>query len=141
MGPINEEERLEVQKKPYRELVGGLIYLANATRPDIAFVANVLSRFCSVPGITHWQFARRVLRYLKHTSHYGITYTKNKDKLQAYTESDWAGDIDDRKSCTGNVIMLAGGPISWRSKKQASVALSTMEAEYVALAEVSKEVL
>lgn len=107
----------------------------------LTFAANVLSRFCSDPGITHWQLARRVLRYLQHTSHYGITYTKNKDKLQAYTDSDWAGDIDDRKSCTGNVIMLAGGPISWRSKKQASVALSTMEAEYVALAEVSKEVI
>lgn len=81
------------------------------------------------------------MRYLKHTSHFGITYAKNKDKLQAFTDSDWAGDIDDRKSCTGNVIILAGGPISWRSKKQASVALSTIKAEYVALAEISKEII
>jgi len=66
---------------------------------------------------------------------------KSEDKLQAFTDSDWARDVDDRKSCTGNVIMLAGGPISWRSKKQASVALSTMEAEYAALAEVSREVV
>jgi len=66
---------------------------------------------------------------------------KNEDKLQAFTDSDWAGDVDDRRSCTGNVIMLAGEPISWRSKKQASVALSTMEAEYAALAEVSREVV
>lgn len=141
LGPHNDEERLEMEKKPYRELVGGLIYLANATRPDIAFAAHALSRFCSDPGVSHWTLAKRVLRYLKYTSHYGITYTKNKDKLQAFTDSDWAGDVDDRKSCTGNVIMLAGGPISWRSKKQASVALSTMEAEYAALAEVSKEVV
>lgn len=141
LGPHNDEERIEMQKKPYRELVGGLIYLANATRPDIAFAANALSRFCTDPGTSHWLLAKRVLKYLKDTSHYGITYTKSEDKLQAFTDSDWAGNVDDRKSCTGNVIMLAGGPISWRSKKQASVALSTMEAEYAALAEVSKEVV
>lgn len=111
LGSYNKEERLEMQKKPYRELVGGLIYLANATRPDIAFAAGTLSRFCSDLGTLHWVLAKRVLRYLKHTSHFGITYAKNKDKLQAFTDSDWAGDIDDRKSCTGNVIILAGGPI------------------------------
>lgn len=81
LGPHNDEERLEMQKKPYRELVGGLIYLANATRPDIAFAANALSRFCSDPGVSHWLLAKRTLRYLKSTSHYGITYVKNKDKL------------------------------------------------------------
>jgi len=139
--PQTDEERIEMKKKPYRELVGSLIYLANASRPDIAFAANALSRFCSNPGTAHWHLAKRILRYLKHTSHYSIVYEKNDDRLQAFTDSDWAGDTDDRKSCTGNVITLAGGPISWRSKKQTSVALSTMEAEYAALAETSKEVV
>jgi len=113
LGPHDDEERLEMQRKPYRELVGGLIYLANATRPDIAYAANALSRFCTDPGTSHWLLAKRVLRYLKNTSHYGITYMKSEDKLQAFTDSDWAG----------------------------SVALSTMEAEYAALAEVSREVV
>lgn len=139
--PRSEDERAEMKNRPYRELVGGIIYLANATRPDIAFAASILSRFSTNPGELHWMLAKRVLRYLKGTSHYGIKYTKNQDLLTAYTDSDWAGDVDDRKSCTGNVIILANGPISWKSKKQASVALSTMEAEYSALAEMSREIV
>ncbi|CAK9816458.1 Retrovirus-related Pol polyprotein from transposon TNT 1-94 [Anthophora quadrimaculata] len=141
MGPSNEEERIEMKKKPYRELIGGLIYLANATRPDIAFAAGTLSRYSSDPGKTHWELAKRVLRYLKDTIHYGIHYVKDKERLRAYTDTDWAGDIDDRRSCSGNVIVLAGGPVSWKSKKQSSVSLSTMEAEYVALSEISREIV
>ncbi|KAL0117638.1 hypothetical protein PUN28_008790 [Cardiocondyla obscurior] len=139
--PSTEEERQEMKNRPYRELIGGLIYLANATRPDISFAAATLSRFCTDPGRDHWLIAKRVLRYLKATSHYGISYTKDEEHLKAYFDSDWAGDIDDRKSCSGNVLMLAMGPISWKSRKQASVALSTMEAEYAALSEVSREVV
>ena len=130
-----------MKTRPYRELVGSLIYLANATRPDIAFAANTLSRFCNNPGKGHWQAAKRVLRYLKKTTHYGLTYTKDGEKLKAYTDSDWAGDTDDRKSCSGNILVLSGAAISWKSKKQASVALSTMEAEYTALSEVSREII
>lgn len=141
MCPSTDEERNEMKNRPYRELIGGLIYLSNATRPDIAFAANVLSRFCSDPGRDHWLIAKRVLRYLKATSDYGITYVSDAESLKAYTDSDWAGDVDDRKSCSGNVLMLAGSPISWKSRKQKSVALSTMEAEYTALAEVAREVI
>jgi len=141
LGPKNNEERIEIQKKPYKELIGGLVYLANATRPDIAYAAATLSRFSSDPGKAHWILAKRVLRYLKGTSIYAIEYKKDNKKLMAYADSDWAGDIDDRKSCTGNLVMLAGGPISWKSKKQKSISLSTMEAEYVALCEMSKEIV
>lgn len=105
--------------------------MTRATRPDIAFSVSMLRRFCSNPEPTHWRLAKRTLRYLKETSNYGITYECGKKNLQGFTDSDWAGDVNDRKSCTGNVIMLAGGPISWKSQKQRSVALSTMEAEYV----------
>lgn len=139
--PSTEEERQEMRYRPYRELIGGLIYLANATRPDIAFAASTLSRFCANLGRDHWLIAKRILRYLKATSHYGITYTKDEERLRAYSDSDWAEDIDDRKSCSGNVLTLATSPISWKSRKQASVALSTMEAEYAALSEVSREVI
>jgi len=99
----------------------------------------LLSRFCTDPGKDHWITAKRILRYLKATSHYGITYVKDERRLRAYTDSDWAGDIDDRRSCSGSVLMLSTGPISWKSRKQ--VALSTMEAEYAALSEVSREII
>jgi len=126
---------------PYRELVGGLIYLANAVRPDIAFAASTLSRFCADPGELHWSLVKRVLRYLKGTSHYSIKYTKNQNTLIAYNDSDWAGDVDDRKSCAGNVIILANGRVSWKSKKQTSVALSMTEPEYATLTEILCETI
>ncbi|XP_039309655.1 secreted RxLR effector protein 161-like [Solenopsis invicta] len=112
-----------MSNRPYRELVGSLIYLANATQPDIAFAAVTLSRFCSDPGEAHWSYAKRILRYLKGTSHYSIKYIKNEDKFTAYTDFNWAGDENDGKSCTGNVVILADGPISWKSRKQTSLAL------------------
>jgi len=77
----------------------------------------------------------------KATSHYGITYEKNNDKLKAYSDSDWTGNIDDRKSRSGNVLFLSGAPIRWKSAKQASVSLSMMEAEYAALCKVSREII
>jgi len=141
MCPQTENERREMVNRPYRELVGGLIYLANATRPDIAFAASVLSCFCSNPGYEHWLIAKRVLKYLKATAHYGITYIKDDESLKAYSDSDWASNIDDRKSRSGNALFLSGAPVSWKSIKQASVSLSTMEAEYTALAEISREII
>jgi hypothetical protein len=104
MSLTTEEEKQEMKNRPYRELVGGLVYLANATRPDIAFAASTLSRFCANPGKKHWINAKRVLRYLKGTSHYGVTYDKDSKNLQAYRDSDWAGDIDDRRPCSEIVI-------------------------------------
>ncbi|XP_070152493.1 uncharacterized protein [Polyergus mexicanus] len=141
MGSSTEEVKANMKHKPYRELIGSLIYLANATRPDLAFAASALSRFCTDPEEAHWKLAKRVLRYLQHTAGYGITYTKDCKEMQAYVDSDWAGDVEDRKSCSSNVVMLANGLLSWNSKKQKSVALSTMEAEYVAISEVCKEIV
>ena len=139
--PQSRDELSQMKDRPYRELIGNLIYLANATRPDIAFAVSSLSSFCDNPNISHWKSAKHVLRYLRGTLDYKITYKKINSKLEAYVDSDWAGDINDRRSCTGYVTMLAGGPISWNSRKQRSVALSTMEAEYMALSEVTKEVI
>lgn len=137
----SETDRDEIVNKPYRELVGSLNHLANSTRPDIAFAANVLSRFNACPKETHWKMAKRVLRYLKGTIDYSIKYEDKNSPLLAYVDSDWAGDANDRKSCSGYVLKLAGGPINWKSKKQRSVALSTMEAEYMALSQVTKEII
>jgi len=82
-----------------------------------------------------------VLRYLKGTIGYCITYRKQNEALRAYVDADWTGDTDDRRSCSGNIFMLANGPISWQAKKQKSVALSTMKAEYMSLSEASKETI
>ncbi|XP_070158030.1 uncharacterized protein [Polyergus mexicanus] len=117
MGLSTEEVKANMKHKPYRELIGSLIYLANATRPDLAFAASALSRFCTDPEEAHWKLAKRVLRYLQHTAGYGITYTKDCKEMRAYVDSDWASDVEDCKSCSGNVVMLANGPISWNSKK------------------------
>lgn len=138
---IESENENEVVDVPYRELVGSLIYLGNASRPDIAFAANFLSRFCNNPNLIYWKMAKRVLRYLKGTIDYKIRYSAEDDCLTAYVDSDWAGDTSDRRSNTGYVAVLAGGPISWSSRKQRTVALSTMEAEYMALSDATKEIV
>ena len=104
-----------------------------ATRPDIMFAISLISRFMERPKEAHWQAAKRILRYVKGTKRFGILYTTSKySDLIGYTDSDWAGSIDDRRSTTSYVFHMGSGTISWASKKQPIVALSTAEAEYVA---------
>ncbi len=95
---------------------------------------GVLSKFCSKPTTAHFTAAKRVLRYLKGTSNLALKYQKSKDGvLIGYSDADWAGDLDDRHSTSGNLFIMSGATISWTSKKQATVSLSTAEAEYIAL--------
>jgi hypothetical protein len=116
----------------YKQIVGSLMYLTT-TRPDIMFVVSLLSRYMDHPTELHFEVAKRVLRYLKGTCDFGILYSKRgEDKLIAYTNSDYAGDLNDRKSTSGYVFMLNSGAVSWSSKKQPIVILSTTEAEFVA---------
>ena len=106
-----------------------------ASRPYIMFGVNFISKFMASPTEMHLQAAKRILRYLKGTINYGIFYKKNENKqLIVYTDSDYAGDIADKKSTSGYVFMLSGGAVSWSSKKQPIVTLSTTEAEFVAAA-------
>ena len=125
---------------PYRELIGGLMYLAVCTRPDIAYAVGVLSRFMMNPGMGHWKVAKGVLRYLKGTVSKGILYGESKD-IEVYCDSDFAGDIDTRRSTTGWLVKISGGCVSWASRIQPTVALSTTEAEYMAAAEAAKEAI
>jgi len=124
----------------YAELVGSLLYLSTTTRPDIAFAVGVLSRFMSCPEQDHMLAAKGVLRYLRGTTRLGVVYSGN-EPLQGYVDADWAGDTDGRRSTTGFVFTLNGGPISWASKRQSTVGTSTAEAEYVAAAMATKEAL
>lgn len=127
--------------RPYRELIGGLLYLSQRTRPDIAFSVAKLAQFCTCNNEDHWNAARRVLRYLKETKHLKLVYRPTGENLTAYSDADWATSTLDRKSISGYVVLLAGAPVFWRSVKQTSVALSTMEAEYISLAECTREVV
>ena len=125
---------------PYRSVVGALQYLA-ITRPDIAFVVNKLSQFMHCPTSLHWQLVKRLLRYLKHTVHFGLQIHKSSNfSLQAFTDADWAGCRDDRRSTRGYCIFLGTNLVSWSCKKQATVARSSTEAEYKALANVAAEI-
>jgi len=124
----------------YQSIIGSLMYAMVETRPDIAYAVSVLSRFCSNPNKTHEAAAKHVLRYLKGSLHIGITYGGN-DDLIGYTDADWAGDQDTRRSTGGYLFTLYGGAISWSSKRQASVALSSCEAEYMAQTQATKEAI
>jgi hypothetical protein len=128
----------------YRGIVGSLGYLVNMTRPDLAFVYSELNKYVQFPGKLHMAAAEHVLRYLRGTYDKGILFSrgvKNANLLWGWVDADWAGDTDTRRSHTGFVLMFNGGPISWKSRRQDSVALSTSEAEYMAASEGGKEVV
>eukprot|EP00873_Tetraselmis_striata_P010327 jgi/Tetstr1/430591/TSEL_020388.t1 len=120
---------------PYQALVGSLLYAMVATRPDIAEAVSKLCRVMAKPEERHWQAAKRVLRYLTGTKTLGLTFSGGKADglLHGYCDADWAGDVVSRRSTTGFVFMLCGAAVSWKSQLRATVALSTAEAEYMAL--------
>ncbi|KAJ8631403.1 hypothetical protein MRB53_024726 [Persea americana] len=125
---------MAVDSTMYMQMVGSLMYLTS-TRPDIMFVVSLLSRYLAHPTALHLQAVKRVLRYIKGTLTYGIFYKKGGNKeLLAYTDSDYAGDLEDRKSTSGFSFLLSSGAVSWSSKKQPVVTLSTTEAEFIAAA-------
>jgi hypothetical protein len=126
---------------PYQELIGGLMYLANWTRPDISHAVSYLSQFNTSHSDEHWNAAKRVLRYLRGTENYSLEYKRGKKELIGYADADWAGCILDRHSYTGYIIKYGDGLISWRSRKQKTVALSATEAEYMAICETGKEII
>ncbi|KAK2577746.1 hypothetical protein KPH14_012773, partial [Odynerus spinipes] len=140
--PTNERERFSMRNVPYRELIGGLMFLAQSTRPDVLYAVIKLSQYNSNPGKRHWDQAKHILRYLNGTRDYSITYRAcNKPRIEVYCDADWAGDLDDRHSYSGMVLLIGNDPVQWKSSKQKSLSTSTMEAEYVSLANGTKEIL
>eukprot|EP00253_Pinus_taeda_P018932 PITA_18932 len=127
-----EDSSKDFDPSLYKSIVGSLMYLT-ATRPDIMYAVSLISRFMERPKEAHWQAVKRILRYVKGTKMFGILYNVSEHShLVGYTDSDWAGSVDDRKSTSGYVFHMGSGAISWDSKTQSIVALSTAEAEYVA---------
>ena len=147
---------------PYKELLGALLWVSQGTRPDITYAVSQCAKFSQKPRLAHWGALKRVLRYLKGTMDYGIHYRRPGSRDQntplgsldlptgylssvsaseaagvvtvGYVDSDYANSIDDRRSVTGYINFIAEAPYTWQSKTQPSVALSTLEAEYMALA-------
>jgi hypothetical protein len=138
---FNEGESDEALRRLYIQAIGSLLFLANRTRPDLEFPVNFLARFAGHPSARHWTAVKRVFRYLAGTVELGITYREDPDEpfLFGYSDADFAGDLECRKSTSGYVFIMGGGPISWKSQRQRTVTLSTTEAEYAALAEAARE--
>ncbi|CAJ2677657.1 unnamed protein product [Trifolium pratense] len=129
----NDDEGSNVNSTLYKQMVGSLRYACNS-RPDICHSVGIVSRFMQTPKLSHMQAVKRILRYLQGTMEYGVLYPNSdgkKGKLIGYSDSDWSGDKVERKSTMGYVFTLFDCPISWSSKKQNVVALSTCEAEYI----------
>ena len=128
-------------KIPYASAVGSLMYAMIATRPDIAFAVGVVARYMATPGRKHWDAVKGIMRYLKGTADMCICYGSQDIGVVGYTDSDYAGHADSRKSTSGYVFTYAGGAVSWMSRVQKCTALSTTEAEYVAATEACKEAI
>ncbi|KAJ3543106.1 hypothetical protein NMY22_g3260 [Coprinellus aureogranulatus] len=128
----------------YLTLLGSLMYLATGTRPDIAFAVYKLAQYAANPKPLHWTAVKRIFRYLKGTRTWALTYGGSDELLDGglniFCDADWAANYD-RKSISGYVVTMAGGAIAWSSKKQATVALSTTEAEYISATHVAKQVI
>ena len=144
MSPKNEAEREYMSKVPYASAIGSLMYAMVCTRPDISQAVGVVSRYMHDPGKEHWQAVKWILRYILNTIEVGLMFEQdmqNGQCLVGYCDSDYAGDLDKRRSTTGYVFTLAKAPVSWKSTLQSTVALSTTEAEYMAVTEAVKEAI
>ena len=147
--PLNTGEKLSKSSMseeegvfPYREAIGSIMYLMLMTRPDLAASVQILSRFMEKPTRIHWEAIKRVLRYIQGTKEIGLKFQRTqKFELYGFCDSDWGGCLDTRRSTSGYVFLLGGAAVSWSSKRQATVAMSSAEAEYIAATHAAKESL
>lgn len=146
--PIDNHRNLEAKVEgkatefPYREAVGSLLYLANGTRPDICFAVNFMSRFVENPNELHVRAVKRIIKYLKGTLNFGLVYFSDTNyEVLCYSDADYAGCLDTRKSTTGYCITMGGSIINWCSERQGSVSLSTTESEYMAASQAVRELV
>ena len=139
MCPSTDEEKKSMEKIPYMQAVGCLLFAAQITRPDICFAVNMLSRFSSNPGMPHWTAVKRVMRYLKGTLDKCLVYNGSSSEIVGYCDADWASDVDSRRSTTGYVFLHQGAAISWGNRRQKTIALSTTEAEFMAIVAAIQE--
>lgn len=144
MGPTTAADIATMKRTPYLSAVGALMYLATTTRPDIAFAVGVLARFNADPGIQHWTAVKHLFRYVKGTMDLKLVYgpdPSSNELFTSFTDADHAGNKDNGRSTGGYLVRFGTGAISWSSKLQSLVALSTTEAEYIAAVEAGKEIM
>jgi len=141
--PQTPEEKAEMSQVPYINAVGALMYLSVATRPDIAYSVSVLCRFSSNPGMVHWKAVKHLFRYLQGSKDLKLTYSPSSSSefFTTYSDADHGGNPDTGKSTTGYAVKIGTGAVSWSSKLQSMVALSTTEAEYIAATSSAMECL
>lgn len=139
---LHKFDEAESSSFPYRELIGSLMYLVVATRPDIAHAVGIVSRYMENPTMVHEKAAKKILRYIKGTINFGIFFSDSEDtKLTGYSDADYAGDPDTRRSTSGYAFMFGESILSWGSERQKSVSLSTTESEYMAASNAVKELI
>jgi hypothetical protein len=129
----NENKDVEMVKVPYQQAVGSLIYAMLCIWPDLAYPISMVNQHMANPSIEHWIAVKRIFRYLQGSLQFKLHFNGSAPQgLVGYCDADWAGDLEDRRSTIGFVFMMGGGAISWSSKRQPTIALSMMEAEYMA---------
>ena len=138
--PSKLEDIAKMKNVPYQEAIGLLMYTAMGMRPDIAFATSTIAQFSENPGWVHWEAAKRIYKYLLGTKKLELTYGGDERGLVGYVDADGASQ-EHRRAISGYVFMMDGSAISWSSKKQELVTLSTMEAEYVAQTHTAKEAI
>ncbi|XP_049381203.1 retrovirus-related Pol polyprotein from transposon TNT 1-94 [Solanum stenotomum] len=141
MCPTAREEKESIAKVPYSSVVRSLMYAVVCTRPDIAHAVSVVSRFLDNLGKEHWEVVKWILRYLRGSSDECLCFGASDPILKGYIDVDMPGDLDNRKSTTGYLFIFSGEAISWQSKLQKCVVLSTIKAEYIAATEADKELI
>ena len=129
-----------MEKAPYQEAIGSLMYASIATRPDISFAVATLSQYLDNPGEIHWEAVKRIIRYLSGTRNFALTYGDERHDLLGYSDADGATQ-EHRHAISGYAFLIDGGAISWSSRKQELITLSTAESEYVAATHAAKEAL
>lgn len=137
-GLSSDEKTIDVL---YRQAIGSLLYVSNGTRPDISFAVNKLASFSNCVKTSHWTAVERTLSYLKDTTDIGLHFKANNNELVAYSDSDFAGDVDTKRSTSVVLLMLNEAPIVWKSSKQSTVATSTTNAEFVSASVTSSEII
>jgi hypothetical protein len=126
----------------FRRCLGSVMYVMTCTRPDLCYAISKLSRYMSKPNEEHWIAMKRVLRYLQQTSHITLLLDSNPDlTVTGFCDADWGADVDDRRSITGACFFIGGALISWMSRRQVTVAMSSTESEYLALGDAVKEAI
>lgn len=139
--PATPRQFNEMRNVPYRKAVGLLMYAAMGTRPDVMFAVTALSQFMQNPGHAHWDTVKRILRYLKGMRELWLIYGDTQDGIKGFLDADWGSTTEHCHLISGYIYTLDGGAISWSAKKQNIVALSSTEAEYIALTHAAKEAL